>query len=73
MLWKVRVLDQTLFADCDNKQRLQNYLENNLGVADAVIEIQSLCLTEIDIEKFNPEVLVNFDQRCSQKVVSSRF
>ncbi len=73
MLWKVRVLDQTLFADCDSKQRLQNYLENNLGVADAVLEIQSLCLSEIDIKQFNPEVLVNFDQRCSQKLVSSRF
>jgi len=66
MLWKVRVLDQTLFANCGSKQKLQNYLENNLGIAEAVVEIKSLCLTQIDISQLTPEVLVNLDQRCQQ-------
>ncbi len=73
MLWKVRVLDQTLFTDCISKKKLQNYLENNMGIATAVVEIQSLRLSKIDSNWLSPEVMVNVDQRCQAKAVSARF
>lgn len=62
MLWKVRVLDQVLFAQCISKKKLRDYLENDMGIADAIVEIKALSCGEIKPETLAPEILVNLNR-----------
>ncbi len=62
MLWKIRVLDQILFAKCISKQKLKDYLENNMDITNAVVEIKALSIGDIELNQIAPEILVNLNR-----------
>lgn len=62
MLWKIRVLDQVLFAKCINRKTLQNFLENKMDIATAVVKVQALFSGDVSAETLAPEILINLNQ-----------
>jgi len=62
MLWKIRVLDQVLFAKCINRKTLQDFLENKMDIATAVVEIQAIPSGVVSAETLAPEILINLNQ-----------